>query len=82
MGQFWEGLFRSNYYTNGQYSRQDVDRVAGVFDRPDCIYLLSSAEVKRSASRSNGRADRKVGRVAEMHKRTFRLEFLVFLLRC
>lgn len=45
-GQFWEQLFRSNYYTNGQFSREGVDRVAGVFDRPDCLYLLYTAEVE------------------------------------
>ena len=45
-GQLWEKLFRSNYYTNGQFSREGVDRVAGVFNRPDCLYLLTSAEVE------------------------------------
>ena len=45
-GQLWEKLFRSNYYTNGQFSREGVDRIAGVFNRPDCLYLLTSAEVE------------------------------------
>jgi len=45
-GQLWEKLFRSNYYTNGQSSREGVDRVAGVFNRPDCLYLLHSEEVE------------------------------------
>lgn len=45
-GQLWEKLFRSDYYTNGQFSREGVDRVAGVFNRPDCLYLLTSAEVE------------------------------------
>lgn len=45
-GQLWEKLFRSNYYTNGQFSREGVDRVAGVFNRLDCLYLLTSAEVE------------------------------------
>lgn len=45
-GQLWEYKFRSSYYTNGQFSRQGVDRVAGVFNRPDCLYLLTSAEVE------------------------------------
>jgi len=45
-GQSWEKQFRSSYYTNGQTSREGVDKVAGVFDRPDCIYLLTSAEVE------------------------------------
>jgi len=45
-GQLWEGQFRSSYYTNGQTSRQGVDRVAGVFDRLDCLYLLTSDEVE------------------------------------
>ncbi|MBI5354504.1 MAG: hypothetical protein HZB50_17830 [Chloroflexi bacterium] len=45
-GQVWEQQFHSSYSTNGQFSRQGVDRVAGVFDRPECYYLLSSAEVE------------------------------------
>ena len=45
-GQLWEYKFRSSYYTNGQFSRHGVDRVAGVFNRPDCLYLLTSAEVE------------------------------------
>lgn len=45
-GQLWEYQFRSSYYTNGQTSREGVDRVAGVFNRPDCLYLLTSAEVE------------------------------------
>jgi hypothetical protein len=45
-GQIWEKQFRSSYYTDGQTSREGVDRVAGVFDRPDCLYLLTSEEVE------------------------------------
>jgi hypothetical protein len=45
-GQLWEKLFRSNYYTDGQFSREGVDKVAGVFNRPDCLYLLTSTEVE------------------------------------
>jgi hypothetical protein len=45
-GQFWENQFRSSYSTNGQFSRQGVDKVAGVFNRPECLYLLTSREVE------------------------------------
>jgi hypothetical protein len=45
-GQNWEGQFSSNYYTDGQSSRQGVDKVAGVFNRPECLYLLNSPEVE------------------------------------
>ena len=45
-GQGWEVQFRSTYYTNGQTSRQGVDKVAGVFNHPECLYLLNSPEVE------------------------------------
>lgn len=45
-GQAWEGQFSSNYYTNGQSNRQGVDKVAGVFNHPECLYLLTSPEVE------------------------------------
>lgn len=44
-GGFWEKQFRSSYYTNGQFSSEGVDRIAGVHNRPDCTYLLTSEEV-------------------------------------
>ncbi len=45
-GQLWEKQFRSTYYTDGQTSHEGVDRIAGVFDRPGCLYLLSSNAVE------------------------------------
>jgi hypothetical protein len=45
-GQGWAAQFRSTYYTDGQTSRQGVDKVAGVYNRPECLYLLNSAEVE------------------------------------
>jgi hypothetical protein len=45
-GQLWEKQFRSSYYTDGQFSREGVDMVAGVFNLPDCLYLLKSADVE------------------------------------
>jgi hypothetical protein len=44
--QLWEKTFRSSYFTDGQTSREAVDRVAGVYNRPECLYLLTSAEVE------------------------------------
>lgn len=44
--QIWEGQFPSSYYTDGQSSRQGVDKVAGVLNRPECLYLLHSPEVE------------------------------------
>lgn len=45
-GQGWEAQFRSTYYSDGQTSHQGVDKVAGVFNRPECLYLLNSPEVE------------------------------------
>ena len=45
-GHLWEYQFPSNYYTDGQSSRQGVDKVAGVYNRPECLYLLHSPEVE------------------------------------
>ena len=45
-GQSWEQQFHSSFYTDGQTSLHGVDRVAGVFDRPECIYLLTSPVVE------------------------------------
>lgn len=44
--QAWEKQFRSSYFTDGQSSREGVDKVAGVFNRPECLYLLTSPEVE------------------------------------
>lgn len=43
-GQSWEYVFRSNYFTDGQTSRDGVDRIAGVYNLPACLYLLTSDE--------------------------------------
>lgn len=45
-GQVWESQFRSTYFSDGQTSRQGVDKIAGVFNRPECLYLLTSPEVE------------------------------------
>jgi hypothetical protein len=45
-GQGWEKQFRSTYFTDGQSSREGVDKVAGVFNRTECLYLLTSTEVE------------------------------------
>ena len=45
-GQSWEYVFRSSYFSDGQTSREGVDRIAGVYNRPDCIYLLTSDEIE------------------------------------
>lgn len=45
-GQGWEAQFHSTYYTDGQSSRQGVDKITGVFNRPECLYLLNSPEVE------------------------------------
>lgn len=45
-GQDWEEQFRSTYITNGRTSQWGVDKVAGVFNRPECLYLLTSTEVE------------------------------------
>ncbi|MCK6584231.1 MAG: hypothetical protein L6Q49_14130 [Anaerolineales bacterium] len=44
--QGWEFTFRSTYFTDGQISREGVDKVAGVYNRPECLYLLTSQEVE------------------------------------
>lgn len=41
-GQAWEDQFLSTYFTDGQFSREWVDMLAVVYDRPDCLYLLRS----------------------------------------
>lgn len=45
-GQSWEAQFRSTYYTDGQTSREGVDKIVGVINRPECLYLLTSPEVE------------------------------------
>lgn len=45
-GQGWESQFRSTYFIDGQYDRQGVDKVAGVYNRPECLHLLTSPEVE------------------------------------
>lgn len=45
-GQAWEYVFRSSYYTDGGTSREGVDRIAGIYNRPDCLYLLTSDEIE------------------------------------
>lgn len=42
----WEQVFTSTYFADGQYSRKGVDRIAAVFNRPECLYLLTSPEVE------------------------------------
>ena len=44
--QLWSQEFRSTYFTDGGSSREGVDRVAGVLNRPECLYLLNSPEVE------------------------------------
>lgn len=45
-GQSWEYVFRSSYYTDGQTSREGVDLIAGVYNRPECLWILTSEEVE------------------------------------
>ena len=44
--QAWEKTFRATFYSDGKASFEYVDKVAGVFNRPECLYLLNSPEVE------------------------------------
>lgn len=44
--QAWEKQFRATYFSDGQAGYEYVDKVAGVFNRPECLYLLTSPEVE------------------------------------
>lgn len=44
--QNWEKVFRATFFSDGQASFEYVDKVAGVFNRPECLYLLTSPEVE------------------------------------
>lgn len=45
-GQAWEKTFRATFFNDGQAGFEYVDRVAGVFNRPACLYLLNSPEIE------------------------------------
>lgn len=45
-GQEWEKTFRATFYSDGQAGFEYVDKVTGVFNRPECLYLLNSPEVE------------------------------------
>ena len=45
-GQAWEKQFRAIYYSDGKAGYEYVDKIAGVFNRPECLYLLNSPEVE------------------------------------
>jgi hypothetical protein len=45
-GQGWEKSFRATYFSDGKASFEYVSKVAGVFNRPECLYLITSPEVE------------------------------------
>ncbi len=45
-GQAWEKNFRATFFSDGKAGIEYVDLVAGVFDRPACLYLLTSPEIE------------------------------------
>lgn len=44
--QMWQKQFRATFFSDGQASFEYVDKVAGVYNRPECLYLLNSPEVE------------------------------------
>ena len=45
-GQLWEKTFRATYFSDSQAGIEFVDKVAGVYNRPECLYLLNAPEVE------------------------------------
>jgi hypothetical protein len=44
--QMWQKRFRATFFSDGQASFEYVDKVSGIYNRPECLYLLNSPEVE------------------------------------